>query len=195
MDTFIHDAACDNYATYELLDKWNINAVIGLNSTNKGNFTYPKSLSVNENGIAICPGGNPMIHWGFCGTDRCRIKYRCPLACGKIKSCENKCNCSASAYGRTIYVKPKWDLRLFTKIPRGSVSWKEKMNSRTSIERLNNRILNHYGIENSKVRGKKRISFLTMLAGFNIHLDIQLSLLKSQGLFDFNQFLSTACAA
>ena len=195
MDTFIHDAACDNYATYKLLDKWNINAVIGLNSTNKGNFTYPKSLSVNENGVPICPSGNLMVHWGFCGTDRCRIKYRCPLACGKIQSCENKCDCSKSAYGRTIYVKPKWDLRLFTKIPRGSVSWKEKMNSRTSIERLNNRILNHYGIENSKVRGKKRISFLTMLAGFNIHLDIQLSLLKSQGLFDFNQFFNTACAA
>ena len=191
MDTFIHDAACDNYATYELLDKWDINAVIALNSTNKGNFKYPKSLSINENGVPICPNGNTMVHWGF-NPDRCRIKYRCPFACSKISSCPNKCNCSPSVYGRTIYTKPSWDLRLFTKIPRGSDLWKEKMRSRTSIERLNNRFLNNYAIQFLKNRGKKRLSFFTMIAGFNIHLDAQLALLKSKGLFDFNCFISFA---
>lgn len=195
MKTFIHDAACDNYSTYELLDKWNINAVIGLNSTSKGHFTYPESLSINENGIPVCPGGHNMVHWGFCGKDRCRIKYRCPLACSKLSSCENKCNCSQSPYGRTIYIKPEWDLRLFTKIPRGSAAWKEKMRSRTSIERLNNRILNHYGVEHMHVRGKKRISFFTMLAGFNIHLDAQLTRLKAKHEFSFNRFFPAFCAA
>ena len=194
MNTFIHDAACDNYATYELLDKWNINAVIGLNSKNKGIFTYPPHLSINEHGVPICPGGNPMVNWGF-NKQRCRIKYRCPFACGKISACKNKRNCSPSDYGRTIYVKPGWDLRLFTKIPRGSELWKEKMRSRTSIERLNNRILNHYGIENSKSRCKKRISFFTTVAAFNIHLDIQLKVLKSKGLFDFNSLFFAEIAA
>ena len=194
MDTFIHDAACDNYATYELLNTWNINAVIGLNSTNKDNFTYPEHLSINDNGVPICPNKNMMVHWGF-NPDRCRIKYRCPLACGKISSCENKCNCSPSAYGRTIYIKPDWDLRLFTKIPRGSDLWKEKMKTRTSIERLNNRFLNNYSIQTLKNRGKKRLSFFTMIAGFNIHLDTQLALLKSKGLFDFNNFFTAALSA
>ena len=194
MDTFIHDAACDNYATYELLNELDINAVIGLNSTNKGNFTYPEHLSVNENGVPICPNSNPMVHWGF-NKQRCRIKYRCPLACGKISTCENKCNCSPSAYGRTIYIKPDWDLRLFTKIPRGSDLWKQKMKSRTSIERLNNRFLNNYGIQTLKNRGKKRLSFFTMIAGFNIHLDAQLALLKSKGDFDFNNFFTSPLSA
>ncbi|MDR0287827.1 MAG: transposase [Clostridiales bacterium] len=193
IDTFIHDAACDNYATYELLNNWNINAVIALNSTNKGHFTYPEHLSVNDDGIPICPDGHPMVYWGF-DNDRCRIKYRCPFALGKISNCKNKCNCSPSNYGRTIYIKPTWDLRLFTKIPRGSELWKEKMNSRTSIERLNNRILNHYGIENSKTRGKKRISFFTTIAAFNIHLDLQLRVLKDKGLFNFRELFFSSAA-
>ena len=107
----------------------------------------------------------------------------------------NKCNCSLSDYGRTIYIKPDSDLRLFTKIPRGSDLWKEKMRSRTSIERLNNRILNNYGVENSKARGKKRISFFTTIAGFNIHIDIQLAVLKKSGAFDFNSLFFAALAA
>ena len=36
VNTFIHDSACDNAATYELLHKWNIDAVIALSE--KGNF-------------------------------------------------------------------------------------------------------------------------------------------------------------
>ena len=59
------------------------------------------------------------------------------------------------------------------------------MKERTAAERVNNRILNNYGIENSKTRGKKRISFFTTIAGFNIHLDAQLAKLKTDKLFDF----------
>ena len=70
-------------------------------------------------------------------------------------------------------------------IPRGTLQWKNKMKERTAAERVNNRILNDYGIENSKARGKKRISFLTTIAVFNIHLDVQLKLLKVKCLFDF----------
>jgi len=55
------------------------------------------------------------------------------------------------------------------------------MKERTAAERVNNRILHHYGLENSKVRGKKRISFLATLDAFNIHLDAQLAKLKRNG--------------
>jgi len=184
IDTFISDSASDNYATYQLLDAWNINAVIALNGKNAGNAIYPKSLGLNDDGVPICPGGHEMIHWGFC-SDRCRIKWRCPRACGKCGPCDICGNCSPSPYGRVIYTKPKWDLRLFTRIPRGSQHFKLKMKERTAAERVNNRILHHYGLEDSKVRGKKRISFFTAIAGFNIHLDAQLAKINELGQFDF----------
>jgi len=182
VNAFIHDSAADNIATYELLHKWNINAFIALNQ--KGNFKYPPHLNINDDGIPVCMGGHNMVRWGKC-PDRDRIKYRCPLILRKVSHCHCTADCSPSKYGRTIYIYPKWDLRLFTNIPRGSVLWKLKMKSRTSAERINDRILHDYGIENAHSRGKKRISFAVTIAAFNIHLDVQLKVLYADGLFDF----------
>lgn len=194
VDTFISDSASDNYATYQLLDAWNINAVIALNDKNSGNAKYPKSLSLTEKGGPLCPGGREMIYRGFC-SDRCRIKWRCPRVCGKCEPCVACESCSPSAYGRVIYTKPDWDLRLFTRIPRGSLQFKLKMKERTAAERVNNRILNHYGLENSKVRGKKKISFFATVAAFNVHLDAQLAKMKALGLFDFQNIFGVSAAA
>jgi len=191
VETFISDSASDNYATYQLLDVWGINAVIALHKTNDGNRVFPQCV-VNMNGVPICPGGYEMIRAGFCGSDRCRIKWRCPLVLGKCEICKACLDCSDSVYGRVVYTKPDWDLRLFSRIPRGSAQWKSLMKERTAAERVNNRILHHYGLENSKVRGKKRISFFATIAGFNIHLDAQLAKLKSIGRFDFNSIFGLA---
>ena len=192
VNTFIHDSACDNLATYQLLHNWNINAVIALNE--KGNFKYPPHLRVDDNGVPICPNGNKMVLWGYC-PDRDRIKYRCPRKLRKVSACACDDVCSPSPYGRTVYIYPKWDLRLFTNIPRGSLEWKLKMKSRTSIERINDRILLDYGVENAHSRGKKRISFAVTIAAFNIHLDIQLKVLVADGLFDFNSLFISNIAA
>jgi hypothetical protein len=194
VETFISDSASDNYATYELLDKWNINAVIALNKTNKGNRTFSQCL-VNSNGVPICPAGHNMVHWGFCGKDRCRIKWRCPRAVGKCEIADACAGCSPSDYGRVVYTKPDWDLRLFSRIPRGSELFKSIMKERTAAERVNNRILHHYGLENSKMRGKKRTSFLATVAAFNVHLDAQLARLKATGDFDFAATFSLSIAA
>ena len=195
VEAFISDSASDNYATYGLLDKWNIIAVIALNSGKRGDFKYSKCL-VNENGVPLCPAGREMVNWGYC-PDRCRIKWRCPRSCGKCPPCDACAICSPSSYGRVVYTKPEWDLRLFTRIPRASDQFKATMRERTAAERVNNRILHHYGLENSKVRGKKRISFLATIAAFNVHLDAQLAKLKADGLFDFAAVfgLSLASAA
>ena len=184
VDTFISDCASDNYATFELLNEWGINAVIALKENNKGNPLYSQ-CPANDAGIPLCPAGHKMIRWGFCGKGRCRIKWRCPLVLGKCTISKACLDCSDSAYGRVVYTKPEWDLRLFTKIPRGSAHWYSKMKERTAAERVNNRILHHYGLENSKMRGKKRISFFATVAAFNVHLDAQLAKLKAVGLFDF----------
>ena len=189
VNTFIHDSACDNLATYELLHHWNINAVITLNEKgnykfSKAEFGYPPHISFDENGVPICPNGNKMVLWGYC-PDRDRIKYRCPLKLRKVSHCHCTAHCSPSKYGRTIYIYPKWDLRLFTNIPRNSDLWKLKMKSRTSCERINDRILHDYGIETAHSRGKKRISFAVTIAAANIHLGVQLKLLSDTGQFDF----------
>ena len=196
VDTFISDSASDNYATYRLLNEWGINAVIALNKTNTDNRTYEECL-VNENGVPVCPGGHTMVNWGLMVNDKCRIKWRCPMVLGKCDICAACLDCSDSAYGRVVYTKPDWDLRLFTKIPRGSDRFKQKMKERTAAERVNNRILHHYGLENSKVRGKKRISFFATIAAFNVHLDAQLAKLKASGHFDFGALfgLNKAMAA
>lgn len=195
IDTFISDSASDNYATYKLLDYWDMNAVIALNQKNKGNSKFPPALRIDDDGVPICPGGHKMIYFGFCGKDRCRLKWRCPRVLGKAEPCDACSNCSPSAYGRVIYTKPDWDLRLFTRIPRGSAAWKSKMKERSAAERVNNRILNNYGIENSKTRGKKRISFFVTIAAFNVHLDAQLKYRIANKLFDFDALFGFHSAA
>ena len=175
INSFISDSASDNYPTYQLLNHWHINAVIALNSRSKGNFSYPPALSLDSNGTPICQAAHKMIYNGFC-PDRCRFKWRCPRVLGKVAPSDICSACSKSNYGRVIYTKPDWDLRLFTRIPRGSLFFKSLFNQRTAAERINNRILNHYNLQNIHARGKKRISFFASLASINIHLDAWIAL-------------------
>jgi hypothetical protein len=81
-----------------------------------------------------------MAYYGF-DKERCRLKWRCPKLAGKRKYreqvvCEQPC--SPSSYGRVVYTKPEWDVRLFTLVPRGTKAWKEIYNTRTASERSNN---------------------------------------------------------
>jgi len=187
IDTFIADSACDNYATYELLQHWDINAVIALNDKNKGNFKYPPPVCITDDGVPICPNDYEMVYNGYCKI-RHRIKWRCPRSRLRIHLTEPCEGCSQSHYGRVVYTKPDWDLRFFTRIPRGTNAWKTKMKERTAAERVNDRILLDYGIERSPTRGKKRISFFITLAAINIHLDAQVKVQKINGLHFFDNF-------
>jgi len=183
-ESFFGDAAHDNYPTYQLLNAWNMKPFIPLNEKNKGNFRFPPPINVDENGTPICMAGFPMVNWGF-QNDRCRIKWRCPLVLGKVDSCPCKDKCSASPYGRTVYSKPSWDLRIFTPVPRGSEEWKSEMKNRTSAERVNKRVLVDYGLENARARGKKRINWWLTVHSINIHLDARLKVSD----FDFISIL------
>jgi len=195
IDTFISDSASDNYATYELLDHWDINAVIALNDKNQGNFKYPPALRIDDNGVPFCQKGHKMVYNGYC-KNRSRIKWRCHRTVYRdgLKTFPPCPGCSKSPYGRVVYTKPDWDLRLFTRIPRGSDAWKSIMKERTAAERVNNRILNDYGVNNGSVRGKKRISFIAALAGINIHLDAQLKALSLNFLPTSEPFLLLSAA-
>lgn len=174
-NSFTGDSAHDNYATYELLHALKMKAFIALNETNKGTFKYPPHIKVDENGIPYCIGGHPMTNWGY-NRKSCRIKYRCPYKSGKVDSCDCVEKCSSSEYGRCIYIKPAWDLRLFTVVPRGSDEWKTQMKTRTTSERVNKRLLNDYGLELSHTRGKKRICWWSVCHSLNVLLDARLKL-------------------
>jgi hypothetical protein len=192
IDTFISDSASDNYATYNLLHHWDVNAVIARGATNKGNNKYPSPVALDNNGVPICPNGRKMLYGGYC-KGRSRIKWRCSRAftrsgLERYKPCPD---CSQSHYGRVVYTKPSWDIRLFTRIPRGSDEWKSKMKQRSAAERVNDRILHDYKIEGGHLRGKKRISFIVTLAAINVHLDAQVKSLEGQRPFGIQPFLST----
>ena len=198
MDTFISDSASDNTATYDLLDYWKIAAVIALHKTNNGNSWYEGKVNIGGDGVPVCPGGHKMVYGGLCvEPHRSRHKWRCPRTRkhDEIERCDACDKCSDKGYGRVYYTKAGEDLRINTLIPRGSEQWQLKMNERTAAERINNTILNTYGIEKAKTRGKKRISFFTTMAAINIHLDAQLAVLTSRGTFDFHTiFHHVLCA-
>lgn len=179
IDNVCLDSAHDNYPTYQLCKEWNITPFIDLN-TNRGKpKTIPDEIEIDTDGTPKCQAGHRMVYNGYCSR-RSRIKWRCPFACGKVDDCACKSNCSPSPYGRCIYTKPDWDIRLYTPVPRGTDAYKKIYNNRTGSERVNNRILNHYHLHDMRIHGKKRYSFFTMIAGINIHLDARIKVKNSK---------------
>jgi len=199
IDTFMSDSASDNNATYDLLNYWNIKAVIALGKTNEGTSWYKGEITINDEGIPVCPAGHNMVFNGPCiEAHRSRYKWRCPRTPkkSKLERCAACDGCSPKEYGRVKYTPfDDNDLRLHPLIPRHSAEFKHKMNERTAAERINNTILNTYGIEDSKTRGKKRMSFFTTMAAVNIHLDAQVTVLKARGLFNFDAIFCNALCA
>ena len=174
IDTFISDSASDNQATYEFLRWRNIEAVIALGKPLKKESKYPVPIDYTD-ATPVCPSGNKMVYWGVCPSQS-RLKWRCPRVLGKVGYGSGCGSCNKSSYGRTVYTKPEWDIRVFCNIPRGTERWNDIMKERTASERVNNRILNDYGFAIKRRRGKKRIAFFILIAAFNIHLDAQLKI-------------------
>lgn len=84
-------------------------------------------------------------------------KYRCPLRCGLIKKCPYEAECSPGSYGRTVYVKNHRNLRFHPRIPRDSQEYKDIYKERTACERVNDRILNDYCLQQFKKYGEGTI--------------------------------------
>lgn len=162
------DSANDNYDTYHLLENWGIRPFIDLNSKRGRPKTIPSTIDIDTDGTPLCSAGHRMVCWGY-DQSKHAVKWRCPFALGKIPSCP--CKCSPSPYGRTVHTKPDWDIRLYTPVPRGTEEYKKIYNNRTSCERINNRILNDYGLHSMHIHTKKHYSFMTMIICICIHLD------------------------
>lgn len=171
------DSAHDNYPTYELCKEWDIIPFIDLNSNRGRPESIPKHVAVDTDGTPLCEAGFRMAYWGY-SPSRHDVKWRCPVATGKEEKCTCKVPCSSSPYGRCLYTKPDWDIRLYPPVARGTDEYKKTYNNRTGSERMNDRILNNYHLHDMKIHGKKRYSFFAMIAGINIHLDAWLKVQK-----------------
>ena len=113
-------------------------------------------------------GGIPYKHCGF--TFPKGIKYRCWFDFDYY-GIKKPCSCSDSSYGRAIYIKPDYDLRLFPPVPRNSDVFKEMFKSRTPIERSNKRMLVDYNIEAGVCRSSKHRFSRATFAVVNTQLD------------------------
>ncbi len=162
------DAAHDNYGTYELLKIWKIRPFIDLNPQHGIPDGIPEYLNADVDGVPVCKAGHRMVCWGY-DKSKHAVKWRCPLAMEKVGHCD--CICSKSKYGRTVHTKTKWDIRLYTPVPRGTAEWKKIYNNRTASERINNRILNDYKLHAMRIHFKEHYSFITMAICICIHLD------------------------
>ncbi len=183
-DSILADSAHDNYATYDLLKRWDIKPFIDLNKRQSGEVKL-QNLTTTKEGVPVCPDGHLMANWGF-DPDKYRVKYRCPLVTGRIKSCPYSRNCNESLYGKIVYVRLAENLRLLTPIPRGSVEWVNTYKQRSASERVNNRILTDYSLERPKRYGKKKIAFFAFFNAINVHLDAQVKF----GIYSVSAFLA-----
>lgn len=96
------------------------------------------------------------------------IKYRCWFACHGVDA---PCSCTDSPYGRTIYIKPDYDPRLFPPVPRDSDAFKDMLKRRTTVERSHKRMFKDYDIEAGNCRSAKERFTRATMAAVNVHLD------------------------
>ncbi|WP_148258444.1 hypothetical protein [Mahella australiensis] len=163
------DGAMDNYPTYELLHSWNITPFISLDSNAKAKSSgeLPSGvLCLDDKGNPICPAG---ISYQNCGYSHPKgIKYCCWFA---YKGIDSPCKCTDSPYGRTVYLKPGDDLRLYPPVHRDSKAFRKRYKRRTTAERNNKRLFIDYDIEAYGSRSSKMIFALATMAAINSHLD------------------------
>lgn len=164
------DSAHDNIPTYKLLDHWDINALIDINKRSGSPDGLPDDISLDKDAHPLCRAGLRMCSWGY-DKNKDAQKFRCPLACNRVKECPCSPECRKSSYGRTVYIKNSSDLRLHPRIPRDSEEYKTIYSERSACERMNDRVLNNYHLQDLKIRGDDHFSFWTMIIGICIHLD------------------------
>lgn len=170
------DSAMDSLPTYKLLKTRNIRAFIDLNKERGRPKTIPDTIKIDSDGTPVCSGGLRMVPNGY---DRSSgyLMWRCPFGKDHTVKCTN--SCSQAKYGRVIKTRPEWDIRLYTDVPRGTDAYKKIYNQRTATERINNRILNDYGLHRMIIHRKEHYSFLATMIGICIHLDARYKQLMS----------------
>jgi hypothetical protein len=138
-DTIMGDAGFDGYENFSSLLSKEFGfkrALIPMNPRNSS--TAHKEI--NADGIPVCPvSREPMKCLGKSGGKNRsdRIKFVCPKSVVKNSKRICKCEhpCTTSTYGRTTYVYPDANKRLYPGILRNSNKWCELYKHRMAIER------------------------------------------------------------
>ena len=108
----------------------------------------------------ICPVSGEerkLAFWGF-EADRNVLKFRCGAAAAGIEcpgreECERMAPGKPGAYGRIVRIPLSKDRRIFTPIPRDTLTWKRLYAMRTAVERVNSRLDVSFGFEHHTIRG------------------------------------------
>ena len=162
----------DAYGIFGFYRKQGIIPVIDRNQRSTGSKNpYAEFESINEKGIPVCMNGSEMVRDGY-DKSKMATKCRCPLKMGRICDCQVKDQCPKSSYGRVIKTYDKTNLKLFGPVPYQSEEWKRIYKNRTCTERINNRILNDYGLHKLGCRNGSKNFFFMIMAGINIHADV-----------------------
>lgn len=162
----ILDSALDAYPIYEMLERYDISAVIDLNPRRTKQFKY-NQMDIDLDGCPVCPIGRKMIDWGI-DKQRYRRKWRCPAVVGKWQ-CPTPC--SDSTYGRTFYTSTKNNPRLFPRVKRDSKEWNMRYSLRTGVERCIKRQKVDYHLEDSRGRSSRHWNIRTYCISMCQHAD------------------------
>ena len=152
--TFSADSAFDSYDNYTFLMKecGFLKAVIPMNPRNS---SAACDDGFNEHGIPLCPNDRtPFVFRGSCnGKNRSvRLKFACPrsrpIGNTRICGCDNPC--TDSKYGKSVYVYPHRNIRLYPGLSRDSDEFAKIYNRRTAVERSINSLKDTLGIAKRK---------------------------------------------
>jgi len=77
------------------------------------------------------------------------------------------CMCSNSPYGKVVYIKPDYDPKMFTPVPRHTKAFKDKFKTRTSVERTHKRLFVDYSIESARSRSNMMRFTMATFAAVN----------------------------
>jgi transposase len=143
------DSGYDSHNIYKEHIDNDITPIIDLNEKRKTNPLITREIKI-ANGHPHCKRAK-LAYWGF-DPHRNRFKFRCPLACAKISSCKYSQKCFITPYGKTFYLHPTDNIRLFPEIPRFSEQWKLLYNNRTSVERTNSELKEQHTLKNIRFR-------------------------------------------
>ena len=152
----ILDSAHDAMPYYDYCKTNGIAPFIDLNWKCGRPPVYKDDISINSDGIPLCPSGHAM-KLAAVEPKKGRVKYRCPKITCKGGSPHCTCDnpCSDAKYGRNVHLVLKDNPRLFNNPPRDSEAWKVEYNARTSAERCNKRIKIDYKLEDGRYRSSK----------------------------------------
>lgn len=161
------DSAHDNSSTYFLLDSYGIEACIDRNKRRSDEKDEAKRPAMNQDGNPVCPAGQVMTFVKESGNKRI---YICPKAAEKLSQRKISEICGGCDR-RRVEINITEFARSLPKMVYQSDAWKLMYNNRTSSERLNNRVLNDYCVQEYRGHGVNRRFFMNTAAAINIHLD------------------------